>query len=536
MLRKKCLLTLLTLFGVSLFYSATAGAARRDGLANSELIEDKDDVFTYPQLVVDYDNMISFEYGAGAQTGNVLGLFGGDSWGMGIAVHRGDVFEMNGIGNVPGGAGAVTNLQPNQLDLVLSRSFPYANPDTSANQNPTTPVQPNGTLNFQPEPAHTLFDLMGGYDLGNGKVGARLSLGVGGTSVNPAPDDQDRSNEGQLYFLFKGGYSGTFGDLSVDTGLSILSNSADDNNITAMDPDDAAKGSLFGIALDGRVKNEFTETVALGGLFDVGYSSLNVTEDGNDDEPKATTNSFAIQAGVGPVFTIGGDKEKAESAQKQGNAKYAQFDEETTGETTTDETTEEEESGMATGESSGTATDATAPTTEPSPTTQPTTTSTTTTRSQSTAPAQPAGEKDADKKDNFKQSATVAAYAVFGHNSLSVEPNDDQDNDQFGLHSTMVPGLHLAGEFHILEWLYFRSGAQYFFQRAQANQEVMDEDANQKNGLDSSGFGWSAGVGVEVGQFTFDGSLNRSFLRAGPNFISGSSNNLFGTASAKFKW
>ena len=546
MRKERFLFVLLTIFALSLFWSATASAARRDALQNSELIRDTDDVFTYPQLVLEYDNHLGFEYGAGTQVprGNALMILGNDSFAAGLAVHRGDLFEMSGYRT--SGSGFPGTLTPSSFDLSPARSFPYDFPADYEVSDPQAPLSAAGVSdangNLVP---HTLFDVLGGFDLGSGMAGARLSLGVGGASVDPA--DGESSSKGQLFFLFKGGYSGEFDSFNLDTSLTFLFDTADDNDLAAAE--DTQVGSVTGLALEGRFYNEMTDTSSLGGLLDIGFSSLSITQEQPDPTETRTMTNFLIQAGFGPVFHVGGTEE---GTQKQA-LRLAQFggtDDEDTGTTggpdagTTGTPAPEMEE-----EEDETATDATEPlptptgeesstTTESTTTTSPSTSTTTTTQEKTTAappppPPPPAPKKKAEKPA-FEQSAEIAGYGVLGFTSLSGDPNDEDEDDEGSASGIIIPGFHLAGEFHILKWLYFRSGAQYWFMHFNATQATADGDSKQ--GFDNHGFGWSAGVGFEVGQFRFDGSFNRGFLRAGPQFLGGTGNGLFGTASAEFTW
>lgn len=432
--------TVLAISVCSLFVAAAlpAEAARRDGLANSELIEDKDDIFTYPQLALDYGNLISFEYGNTANTGNAMGIFSSGDMAGGYALQRGGAFEMTGLGN------ATPSGSPGQFDLGLSRAFPYPLQDTSAVGNRTTPLGASGAFNSSP---HMIFDLFGAYDMGTGKLGVRASVGTDNTSSEPASGDSTSS--GAFYAHLKGGYTADLGEGSkFDSSLSLLYGTADRNNNSG---DDVSAGSSLGLGIDTRYDRQLREGLSLGVLGDLNYTSTSVTQDGADDEPERSTSYFGLQAGAGPVY----DVDLSQDA------------------------------------------------------------------------------KDGDK-DSFDQSAEIATYGVLGYQSLSLEPNSEQDDDESSGSSIVIPGVHLAAEFHLLSWLYFRSGAQYWFQSVSGTQQTSDGEAT--SGGDNAGFGWSSGLGIEAGQFRFDGSLTRSFMRNGPNFVSGASNPLFATASAQFRW
>lgn len=531
MRRNGLLVCILAVFGWSLFAADPAEAARRDGLSNSELIEDKDDVFTYPQLSVDYKNMVSFEYGGSLAQGNALGLFGGESYAFGFALHRGTMFNMRGLnspltrGQSELGGSALENgnggPSPFQFDLVPSRSYPYPAIDTQAANRPQSPV--NGRFGGYQQ-NHTVVDLIGGYDLGVGSLGARLSLGLGGAKFSGS--DSELTNEGQSYFMFRGGYSGDFDGLSLDTSLSFVTNGGDNNDLGS--GDDVTTANLTGFAIDSRVKNEFSDEVALGGLFDVGFTSISQENETSEPSTLEVASNFMIQGGAGPVFTVGGDDEDSEDEEV---ARYAQF-----GAEEDDEEGGDEESAPEPESDEGeTATDATSPSSSGESGTSSTGTETSGASDQQPARrAAPARRRPMKKKDPFKQSAEIAAYGVLGFSSISGDPSDEAQNDAYGMTSLMLPGVHLSGEFHVLKWLYFRSGAQYYFHHFETRFD--DGDGTNAGGGDNSAFGWSAGMGVEVGDFRFDGSFNQGFLRGGPNFISGYTGGLFATASAQYRW
>jgi hypothetical protein len=522
MRRNGLLVCVLAVFGWSLFAADPAEAARRDGLSNSELIEDKDDVFTYPQLSVEYDNMVSFEYGGSIAQGNALGLFGAENYAVGFALHRGTMFEMRGL-NAPitrgtsqtggsqledGNAGP----SPLQYDLVPSRSYPYPSIDGQAASRPQSPV--NGRFGSYQQ-NHTVVDLIGGYDLGIGSLGARLSLGVGGAKFSGS--DSELTNEGQSYFLFRGGYSGDIDGFSLDTSLSFVTNGGDNKDLSS--GDDVTSASVTGFAIEGRAKNDFSDEFALGALLDLGYTSLSENNETSDPTSLEVGSNFMVQAGAGPVFTVGGDDE-GESDEEV--ARYAQFgaedDEEETGD---EESAPEPES-----DEDETASDATSPASASE-------TAGTSDQRPARRPA-PARRRPAEQKDPFEQSAEIATYGVVGFSSVGGDPSDEAEDDSYTMTSLTLPGVHLAGEFHVLRWLYFRSGAQYFFHHFETRFD--DGDGTNAGGGDNSAFGWSAGMGVEVGDFRFDGAFNRGFLRGGPNFISGYSGGLFATASAQYRW
>ncbi|MFB6352185.1 MAG: hypothetical protein ABEN55_19410, partial [Bradymonadaceae bacterium] len=245
-------------------------------------------------------------------------------------------------------------------------------------------------------------------------------------------------------------------------------------------------GNVLGFGLEGRLYNELTDRASLGALLDAGVSSMNIDDQSSDDAPTTKLSTFMLQAGAGPVFTIGGEN-------PNGRARLAQNDESRTAppSKTSSETADE------------------------------------TTRRSTT-------EADDQQEESFSQSAEIAGYGVFGYSSLTRDPDDSSQNDEVSATSTIVPGFHLAGEYHVLQWLYLRTGAQYWFAHFSTRQE--SDQGPDDWGFDNHQFGWSAGLGIEVGQFRFDGSFNKGFLRAGPEFLGGDADGLFGSVAAQYAW
>lgn len=507
------LLTSLSAVVFAVLVAQPAQADRRHGLAESELIEDKDDVFVYPARAADYTNLVSFEYGPDAEEGTALGLFGGETYGIGVAFRRGDLFEMSGLQSSLGRAGSnpagtPSSITPQDFDFDLGHSFPQrlgADIDVGRPSTPANSSEEGVQGGVESPRPHMLFDVVGGYDLGKGKIGGRFSLGAGGEEQDDI--DEEASSQGELYFLFKGGYSGSFGDTTLDTALSFAVNQGDENALDS--GDNVREGNVTGVTFEGRLNQQMSDTVALGSLLDVGYTAFNFREDGQDPTIERSFSQFAIQGGAGPVFEVG-------SAREEESSGAASMD------TEGDDETSEPPSKSGTASESGSenesskTTDFATPTPEEPP------------------PAAPAGVED-----SFEQGARIAGYTVLGYRSFGGDPNSEEENDEFTYHGALLPGLHLAGEFHILEWLYVRSGAQYWF--LHLRQSVATEEGEGDNnvnlaGADTSGLGWSAGLGFEVGDFRFDGSLSRNFLRNGPQFLGGAGAGLFATASAQYEW
>lgn len=129
---------------------------------------------------------------------------------------------------------------------------------------------------------------------------------------------------------------------------------------------------------------------------------------------------------------------------------------------------------------------------------------------------------------------TLAGYAVLGLRTRSGDPSSETDFDEFSGLQFIVPGVHLAADIHLTDWLYFRTGMQYFFAYNRNTQD--SSDVEEITSSRSSDFGWRAGLGLNLGNFTFDGTFSQGFLTAGPNFIGGQNPGLFTMLSATYNF
>ncbi|MGM0559244.1 MAG: hypothetical protein ACQEVA_22865 [Myxococcota bacterium] len=414
-----------------------AQADRRHSLAENRLIEDKDDVFAFPQLAVDYANLASFEYGPSYQAGNGMFIFGSEDLAFGVTAHRGDTFNNNALFPYSLASGLALNAPATPLDgFVSGPASDPANPDP-----------------IDPAPG-TVFDLFMGADLGGGKVGGRLALGHG-AAFETLDGADGTTGAARTYFLLQGGYS-LVGDLSLD----ISGRLAVDLASQQAEGDTALSGSGVGFGLSARGYYAMAEDVRLGFLGETQFNTVGQTDFGpdlgdNDDDVTSRGNFFGFQAGLGPEYTV---------------------------------------------------------------------------------------------EDN----TTIAGYAVLGFANTTNDPDVDETTggDVVSANQFVLPGLHLAADIQVLEWLYFRSGLQYAWavHSAASNDEENDEvDTFGQRGargatespisaFDSpGGFGWRAGIGFEVDNFSFDGSFQNGFILNGPNFIGGGAGFL-AIANAKYNF
>ncbi len=132
-------------------------------------------------------------------------------------------------------------------------------------------------------------------------------------------------------------------------------------------------------------------------------------------------------------------------------------------------------------------------------------------------------------------STVISAYATlgFGVSSFAFE-SDDIDVSSTTL---VLPGFRLALEHTIVEWLTFRSGlsSRYNFNFQTKNFDDIGTPNEQTSGS-SYEFLWSAGVGLNFGNFTFDGTFQAPFLTDGPSFLGGKDNGVFGLVAVGYKF
>jgi hypothetical protein len=93
--------------------------------------------------------------------------------------------------------------------------------------------------------------------------------------------------------------------------------------------------------------------------------------------------------------------------------------------------------------------------------------------------------------------------------------------------------VHVAAEIPVSDWLFVRTGAEYAFN---INGSSTDGGAagsadDTETASNTGAFNWNAGLGVVVGDFEFDGSLQHGFVTGGPDFIGGTAPGFLAIAS-----
>ena len=252
--------------GVMAMGMPEADAARKSSLAESRLILDKNDVYLFPQLGVEYANLVSLEYGFADDSGSGLLLLGDESMAFGVGIYRGDLL-------------ASPNYFPHNL----------GNPNLG---------NVSGPIPGFPQP-HTVVDLFGAFDVGGGAAGARLSFGNGGFRDVNIQDDA--TGQSQTFLGFNAGYS-MFGDFRVDTGLNLQYGSG---TAYVEDEEDVDAG-YFHAGVNFRGFMNMGADVDLGLLGDVHFQHWSQTDfDPDDDDITSANNELGIFAGAGPAYNIG---------------------------------------------------------------------------------------------------------------------------------------------------------------------------------------------------------------------------------------
>jgi hypothetical protein len=239
---------------------STAFADRSTSLQGNRLIEDADDVFTYPHLTTDYTDRLSFDFGTDASQGNALFLMGDESFTWGVALHRGNVLNASSISRL------------NELDAL----GPLAIPALPGYPMATAPV--------------TAADLL----LGFGSLGLRLSLGSGMNTVDPAMGDSVEASS--QYANLAVGYGLEQWDLGLHVGF------VNANNATGGDR--TSGGNQIRAALSTRGYIPVDETTRLGVLGRASFVGQNSDLTVADDTTESSASQLDVVLGAGPSITL----------------------------------------------------------------------------------------------------------------------------------------------------------------------------------------------------------------------------------------
>lgn len=453
---------------VTLGVASDAHADRRSSLNGNLLIEDVDDVYFYPQLALEYRNLVSFDYYPGASLTGIIGgqgsdetaapaqgeqamggggllLFGDENFAFGISSHRQDVFGSTVHGFL--GAGDLYTYGPaaNQAWSYFGYNSPLppALSDTpnvgdaaGPNSNFLTPLQMvDLLLAFRLAPDHSL--------------GFRLSVGQNNASVEvDAPGLTEKDSWNTTAINLTAGYSVRSNiklDVNLELGLGFFSNGFEttQNN----EPNYADSGTFLpSFTLSNRTLVPLQENIELGVVGIIHVNSSSVTNENGVSPQSSTTpleytedsTNFFIEAGAGPVYTL---------------------------------------------------------------------------------------------PDN----TTIAAYGTlgFGYSSYSLDGGDRDISST----SLLLPGFKLALEHWLWDWMAFRSGltSRYHFQ-SQAQTFSDENTPNVSGSANHYEFLWSVGVGIKLGNFELNGTLQTPFVTDGPAVLGGNSTGLFSLLNAQYKF
>lgn len=239
---------------------STALADRSTSLQGNRLIEDADDVFTYPHLSTQYTDRLSFDFGTDATQGNGLFLMGDEAFTWGAALHRGNVFNASSISRL------------NELDALGSLAIP------------ALPGYPTAT---DPLTAADLF-------LGFGSLGLRLSLGTGINTTEPAMGDAVKASS--QYANLAVGFGLDPVDLALHLGFINAENTTGSERTSG--------GNQIRAALTSRAYFPMDDTMRLGVLGRAGYILQESDQLVGDETVDSSANQLDIVLGAGPSLTL----------------------------------------------------------------------------------------------------------------------------------------------------------------------------------------------------------------------------------------
>lgn len=144
-----------------------------------------------------------------------------------------------------------------------------------------------------------------------------------------------------------------------------------------------------------------------------------------------------------------------------------------------------------------------------------------------------------DEKFNVAAHATLGFHRYFQDDSVETDPEDDADNPfgfggQYTTSSVLIPGLKISGEYRVFDWLWLRTGAQYFYSFQFASFEPAQDTFTDANRT-ISGFRWVSGAGVVWQGLELNGTFQAPFMLSGPNFIGGGSG-MFGHLNVQYRF
>ncbi len=291
-------------FALTVTLVTPSEAARRDAMLNNMLIGDIDDIYTFPQLTIDYVNLVRFEMGHSASAPTAVETDFAepgedDLTFMPTAGHAHAGTSGEGL-FVFGTKTTAMSISAGRLDLTGTH------PKELFGQNAA--VAPgegaNNGLSAQGAPnPWTVADLNFAFDLGGDKAGVRLAIANSGEQS--ADDNVDATGPSNMVILLGGGYSTASEGLKLD----LAGNLSFGSFTQYANGDAVVEASNIGINLGGRGYYELDEELSIGFLAGFGFSTWSAYNDPADDTAVGSAWNLAVAAG--PVYDI---KDKAKVA------------------------------------------------------------------------------------------------------------------------------------------------------------------------------------------------------------------------------
>lgn len=280
----------------------SAQANRRISLSHNQLLEDREDVFLFPQLALDYRNLLIVDLGGAAQEGRLLFLGGWDNLAVGLAAYNSALPPPDNYVFANPIAGDIVSYET--FRLYLGEVTP-----------PPFPVSTIGSFWGDAQP-FSVVDAIIALPMGDGLFGARLGLGTR-ADIEFFEDEDDDSGVTETFVTLEAGLSGT-GEVRYDTSLNVtidigevqdyeIPQPFDPFNVlgTAIDVDYATL-TLIRASLSGRGYLPFADKVEIGVLGNVVFTNGSIELDfaGVNRETTANIMGVAFMGGAGPVYRI----------------------------------------------------------------------------------------------------------------------------------------------------------------------------------------------------------------------------------------
>jgi len=301
--------TLLGLVCLALFASS-AQANRRISLADNLLIEDKDDVYQYPQRLLDYRNLINLDMGNNFRSARLLFLAGWDDLGLGLSAEQSAPYN-------PMSGPVVADL------LTYETAALYMGPISPTPLAGSLPsFNPFGITSsaeyFVGAPPFTLIDAFLAIPAGDGAFGLRLGFGTrgaAGTDESLSSYRQDSGLGENLITLEAGLSGGPPTGAHFDTSLNIALGLGSGENGQAL-PNlvyptlisydfDEISSALIRASLSARAYLPYSDNIDLGLLGNIVLSNISITPSvAGENEFTMSTTGVGLMGGAGPVFHI----------------------------------------------------------------------------------------------------------------------------------------------------------------------------------------------------------------------------------------